>query len=153
MTSQLAFVYAANRTAPRPFSTILHTSFGPTVSPQLWGKMKGRSWEKWTRSYWNEGGIESFVEDVSRHASGLAGDAPFALEPSKRAVGADEADLEAFVAGPIIPPTFNPKTHRIVYLSADAEEELSTLSEDEIYVIGGIVDRNRHKVCIQVSSS
>jgi tRNA (guanine9-N1)-methyltransferase len=34
----------------------------------------------------------------------------------------------------------------LVYLSADAEEELETLAENEIYIIGGIVDKNRHKV-------
>jgi tRNA (guanine9-N1)-methyltransferase len=32
-----------------------------------------------------------------------------------------------------------------VYLSADAEEEIHELSSDKVYVIGGIVDRNRHK--------
>ena len=32
-----------------------------------------------------------------------------------------------------------------MYLTADAEEELTSLSADEAYVIGGLVDRNRHK--------
>jgi tRNA (guanine9-N1)-methyltransferase len=40
----------------------------------------------------------------------------------------------------------SPETHSLVYLSADAEEELDTLKENEIYIIGGIVDKNRHKV-------
>lgn len=34
----------------------------------------------------------------------------------------------------------------LVYLSADSEEELTTLKENEVYIIGGLVDRNRHKV-------
>lgn len=34
----------------------------------------------------------------------------------------------------------------LVYLTADATEELSQLDSGKIYIIGGIVDRNRHKV-------
>ncbi|ORM41115.1 tRNA (guanine(9)-N1)-methyltransferase [Babesia sp. Xinjiang] len=34
---------------------------------------------------------------------------------------------------------------KVVYLSADAEEVLEDISQDGIYVIGGIVDRNRLK--------
>jgi len=33
----------------------------------------------------------------------------------------------------------------LVYLTADAEDELETLKESETYIIGGIVDRNRYK--------
>ncbi|GFE52908.1 1-deoxy-D-xylulose-5-phosphate synthase [Babesia ovis] len=36
-------------------------------------------------------------------------------------------------------------SEKIVYLSADAEEVLEDISQDGIYVIGGIVDRNRLK--------
>lgn len=35
----------------------------------------------------------------------------------------------------------------VVYLTADSEEELIELKEGEIYVIGGICDHNRYKVC------
>lgn len=34
----------------------------------------------------------------------------------------------------------------LVYLTADAEEELAELKAGDVYVVGGIVDRNRHKV-------
>lgn len=34
---------------------------------------------------------------------------------------------------------------RLVYLTADTDEELAELRDDEVYVIGGLVDRNRHK--------
>lgn len=33
----------------------------------------------------------------------------------------------------------------VVYLTADAEDELLELKEGETYIIGGIVDRNRYK--------
>lgn len=35
----------------------------------------------------------------------------------------------------------------VVYLTADAEEELTELKENETYIIGGICDHNRYKVC------
>ncbi|KAJ1446370.1 guanine-1-methyltransferase-domain-containing protein [Pelagophyceae sp. CCMP2097] len=34
---------------------------------------------------------------------------------------------------------------KLVYLTADAEDELDGLDQNVVYVIGGIVDRNRHK--------
>ena len=36
------------------------------------------------------------------------------------------------------------KKEKIVYLTADSPNTLTTLDEDKVYVIGGIVDRNRH---------
>ena len=34
---------------------------------------------------------------------------------------------------------------KIVYLTADAEEEITEIEEDKVYVIGGLVDHNRIK--------
>eukprot|EP00919_Chromeraceae_sp_WS-2016_P001270 GHVR01003192.1.p1 GENE.GHVR01003192.1~~GHVR01003192.1.p1 ORF type:complete len:314 (+),score=39.43 GHVR01003192.1:54-995(+) len=49
-----------------------------------------------------------------------------------------------YLEGNFIEEVSFPK-HKIVYLSSEGTEELSTFSSDEIYVIGGIVDRNRLK--------
>lgn len=57
-------------------------------------------------------------------------------------------DLARYLTGPRLPDAIPPSSH-LVYLSADSEEELTTLSPNEIYVIGGIVDRNRHKMLCQ----
>lgn len=32
-----------------------------------------------------------------------------------------------------------------MYLTADAEEELTTVDPSKVYIIGAFVDRNRHK--------
>ena len=34
---------------------------------------------------------------------------------------------------------------QIVYLTADAEQEISEIEQDKVYVIGGLVDHNRIK--------
>ena len=54
--------------------------------------------------------------------------------------------LETALSGPNLPPAWSNDSHRLVYLSADADEELRTLSEDEVYILGGLVDKNRYKV-------
>lgn len=36
---------------------------------------------------------------------------------------------------------------KLIYLTADAEEKLESFEPEMVYVIGGIVDRNRHKGC------
>ena len=34
---------------------------------------------------------------------------------------------------------------QVVYLTADGEDELLTLDKDTVYIVGGLVDRNRYK--------
>ena len=40
---------------------------------------------------------------------------------------------------------FASRRESIVYLTADSPNELDALREEDVYIIGGIVDRNRHK--------
>ena len=39
----------------------------------------------------------------------------------------------------------------LVYLSADSESTLDRIEEGKAYIIGGLVDRNRHKVSGEIS--
>ena len=42
------------------------------------------------------------------------------------------------------------KNKSLVYLTADAEEQLEILEEDGMYIVGGLVDRNRHpQLCLK----
>lgn len=43
---------------------------------------------------------------------------------------------------------FDVDKSRYIYLSGDAEDILQNIEDDKIYIIGGLVDRNRHKVRI-----
>jgi tRNA (guanine9-N1)-methyltransferase len=135
MASQLCYVYSANRLAERPFQTLLHTSFSAESSPRLWEKMLKTKREVWNRCYWTEGGIDRLADR-------------FGLSPKDHGSQEPDASSSSSSAPKLqLPETISPETHSLVYLSADAEEELETLSENEIYIIGGIVDKNRYKVC------
>lgn len=137
MSSQLAYLYSYNRTAKRPFSTILHTSFSPTASPRLWEKMSRSNWEKWTRTYsWAEG-LEDLPKGMTSALNGSSVNPPQTAESVNT--------LESHFTGPYLPPNLH-STQKLIYLSADSPHEMTILSEDEIYIIGGIVDRNRYKV-------
>ena len=42
-------------------------------------------------------------------------------------------------------PALAERKINLVYLTADSEHELEDFKDDEVYIIGGIVDRNRYK--------
>ena len=44
------------------------------------------------------------------------------------------------------------KKDALVYLTADSENEIEDLDKDKVYIIGGIVDRNRLKNCTFVKA-
>lgn len=164
MAQQISYTYSANRTAARPFATVLHTSFSPTSSPRLRERMTKSQWAKWTRCGWWGEGIGDLAKAMSRdNPSAMSqgplpseepisiSNQPISAEPplsdDKPSTSTESVNLESYLTGPNLPAPISSKTHKLIYLSADADEELTTLSEDEVYIIGGIVDRNRHKVC------
>jgi tRNA (guanine9-N1)-methyltransferase len=48
---------------------------------------------------------------------------------------------------------FAERRSSLVYLTADSPHELEALSPDDVYIIGGIVDRNRHKASACASAA
>ncbi|OBT58876.1 hypothetical protein VE04_00916 [Pseudogymnoascus sp. 24MN13] len=66
-------------------------------------------------------------------------------QPAQAANGSESSIPSEPVSTPQIPDIPIPTTPQIVYLSSDSEHTLKSLSPYTTYVIGGIVDKNRHK--------
>lgn len=66
-------------------------------------------------------------------------------QPAQAANGSESSIPSEPVSTPQIPDIPIPTTPQIVYLSSDSEHTLDSLSPYTTYVIGGIVDKNRHK--------
>ena len=125
MSSQLAYCYAANRRSSCPFSSILFSS--------LHGRLKTRldaennfAYRRWTGCEWWEESYEHLWKQEVAASKNEAED------------GSVKEDLN-------LPSRCEKDT--VVYLTADTDEELEELKEGETYILGGIVDHNRYKVC------
>ncbi|OBT49151.1 hypothetical protein VE00_00143 [Pseudogymnoascus sp. WSF 3629] len=66
-------------------------------------------------------------------------------QPAQAANGSESSIPSEPVSTPQVPDIPIPTTPQIVYLSSDSEHTLDSLSPYTTYVIGGIVDKNRHK--------
>jgi tRNA (guanine9-N1)-methyltransferase len=126
MASQISYCYAANRQARIPVRHVIHTSASNASSPRLWPPLEKAPCERWIGSHWFGGHLEDYLK-------------AFYAGPTEEAKPEEDAAA-------VCPGGISAATHSLVYLSADAEEELETLRDDEVYIIGGIVDRNRYKV-------
>ncbi|KAL0252814.1 tRNA (guanine(9)-N1)-methyltransferase [Cryptococcus tetragattii IND107] len=144
MAQQLGYLYSSNRTAEKPVRTVIHTTFSPAASPRLWQRMENFNWHKWSRCHWWEQGLETLKSQLDPATSILCAQSVVSDKAQDKA-GVDTKSLLSRLTGPQVPVDLQAGKHKLVYLSADAEDELLSLSEDEIYIIGGIVDRNRHK--------
>lgn len=68
------------------------------------------------------------------------------LNHLRKVNGFDEWSNYAFqVTSDSFDQYFQDKIQKVVYLTSDSENTITTLENDKIYVIGGIVDRNRYK--------
>ncbi|KAH9482346.1 tRNA (guanine(9)-N1)-methyltransferase [Psilocybe cubensis] len=152
LCSQLAYTHSANRQASFPFSLIFTSLNGRTYDRlQSLGDASYTRWANtkwWSESYdrlWNDQQIlsvanepiEQEVEDVSSAIdTTYAKDLGVAPEAS---VGESSLPNTSITLSTSIPKD------KIVYLTADTEDELIELKPDEVYIIGGIVDHNRYK--------
>lgn len=138
LCSQLSFTHGLNRKASRPFTSILITSLDGRTKAHLDG-IKGKDYLRWRGVDWWTGGYQCLWEDSDPGAISLK-----EVDPSLQS--ASDGPRKRF--GKVKPPTKHAcDRSAVVYLTADAEDELMELEEGTTYIIGGIVDRNRYKVC------
>lgn len=141
MASQIQYVYSDTRAASRPFASVLFTGFSPESTPRLWAQMLKHQWTKWDGLHFRAEDLDAVQADLTALSEETGEKAPVEKE-------LNEEDRTTYLCGSDLPPGFS-KGRQLVYLSADSEEELDTLSPEEIYIIGGIVDHNRHKMLCQ----
>lgn len=147
MTNQLYFVHALNRMSPKPFRHCAFTGINGRMKERLDTKLNGE-YAKFTRLEWRG-------EDVNdiRQAPARSEEEWTAFTNSKR-VGRKTVTGGRGPVDLAETPLRNPfDGQEYIYLSADADYELETLKENETYIIGGIVDRNRYKVSLNIICS
>lgn len=89
------------------------------------------SYKRWSNCEWWEEGYERLWTDDP--PSGSNSEAAEAEPESQEAVKRSRSEKDA-----------------VIYLTADADDELEELREGETYILGGIVDHNRYKVRIDI---
>jgi tRNA (guanine9-N1)-methyltransferase len=129
LCSQLAYTYSANRNASYPF-TLLFTRLNARTKERL-EKINDAAYRRWSSTEWWEDEYDRLWASPAPSGS-RRGD----LEGEKQEVKEPEGTTDS--QGLEI-------KKNVVYLTADADEELEELKEDETYIIGGICDHNRYK--------
>jgi tRNA (guanine9-N1)-methyltransferase len=90
-------------------------------------------------------GTGSSNDDANNPNIGI-GNNTVTLNHLKKVNGFDEWSNWAFdITSDSLEQYFHDNMNKVVYLTSDSETTLSVLENDKIYVIGGIVDRNRLK--------
>ncbi|KAI0774742.1 guanine-1-methyltransferase-domain-containing protein, partial [Trametes elegans] len=154
LTSQLAYTYSANKKAERPFLSLLFTSLNGRTLARMdatnhaaYKRWVGAEW--WTEGYerlWKSSGSAVAPEEAKAVEQG---DPP--EEVDGPGVGSEETQDGAAKHTKKRGPS-RAAQETVVYLTADAEDELTELKEGETYIIGGIVDHNRYKnLCLNKS--
>lgn len=141
--SQLSYCYSLNRAAAKPVSAVLHTSLNGNLRTRMEGQGGSHGiHRKWSRCHWWEAGLEELQTRVGKATDEAKIDGQAESVASIQAATAARREDGFTDVSPF------PSTHKLVYLSADSPNELTDLSESDIYIIGGIVDKNRHKVSL-----
>ena len=133
MTSQLAYTYNANKKASSPFTSLLFTSLNGRTFTRL-ESMSDAAYKRWKDTEWWHEGYERLWE-------GKSGEVVSETADEGKADEGDIVETEVAKSAQTAPQ------NSVVYLTADSNDELSELKEGETYIIGGICDHNRYKVC------
>ena len=141
LCSQLAYVYSINRRSSNPFRALLFTSLNGRTLSRL-EKQNDAGYKRWTGTeWWSESYDRLWSQDSVGSALGEGGSSEGAASEEDCAEDNENDDHpEKLLATPV-------SRDRVVYLTADSTEVLEELKEGETYVIGGLCDHNRYKVC------
>ncbi|KAI8982771.1 guanine-1-methyltransferase-domain-containing protein [Trametes punicea] len=149
LTSQLAYTYSANRKAERPFSSLLFTSLNGRTLARM-DATNNAAYKRWVGAEWWAEGYERLWEareqDMNAHGEGLiTHDCEGEEATPERERPEETKRAKARARSQAAKDT-------VIYLTADADDELTELKEGETYIIGGIVDHNRYKnLCLNKS--
>jgi tRNA (guanine9-N1)-methyltransferase len=133
LCSQLAYVYNTNRRSPNPFRSLLFTSLNGRTLSKL-EKLNDAAYKRWAGTEWWS---ESYDKLWTR-------DQTVAVPKDGEEVEREDSRSDEKPDELPIPVSRD----RVVYLTADSSEVLEELKEGETYIIGGICDHNRYKVCL-----
>ncbi|KAI0355403.1 hypothetical protein OH77DRAFT_1589872 [Trametes cingulata] len=147
LTSQLAYTYSANRKAEHPFKSLLFTSLNGRTLERM-DATNNAAYKRWVGAEWWTEGYERLWEGA---------DGAQVAQEGEAAEGTREGDDRATQPEEVAKRSKKQEPSRaaketVVYLTADADDELTELKEGETYIIGGIVDHNRYKnLCLNKS--
>ncbi|KAL1944097.1 hypothetical protein VTO73DRAFT_3282 [Trametes versicolor] len=141
LSSQLAYTYSANKKAQHPFSSLLFTSLNGRTLTRM-DATNHSAYKRWVGAEWWSEGYEQLWEGGEVGApSSIEGAEGEIAEKSGRAAKRTKKQQPSRAA-----------RDTVIYLTADADDELTELKEGETYIIGGIVDHNRYKnLCLEKS--
>ncbi|KAG6850926.1 hypothetical protein H0H93_006752 [Arthromyces matolae] len=132
LCSQLAYTYSANRNAAFPFS-LLYTSLNGRTLTRLEGQ-NDAGYTRWANTEWWSEGYERLWQDKESSSSESSG------QTSEGGANEDGLSTKDASAG-----LLHDIREKVVYLTADSDQELMELKPEETYIIGGICDHNRYK--------
>lgn len=145
MGSQLGYLWNIQRTAAKPFRSLVFTHLdqrlGQNLENAIWSKADGR-WK--TTEWWDGKDLDELWREAGSEAAAPAPDVKANVEADASRplpAGLPEDAVSLVRALPSRSSADN-----VIYLTADSPNEVDALEEGATYVIGGIVDKNRYKV-------
>ncbi|GAA6041537.1 hypothetical protein JCM8097_004250 [Rhodosporidiobolus ruineniae] len=148
MVSQLAYCYSANRSTQTPFPLLI-SSFNGRLRETLEKRGDHTSWRG--VEWWEEGFEALYEGEATDEGAGVAVEIS-SMELQAECSGPAASTSTSTSSPPLVkigalagrPRSSCPKSS-VIYLTGDSPNVLTSLEPGKTYVLGGIVDRNRHK--------
>ena len=126
LSKQIARCYSANKNSENPFNLIIYD-----IGPKLEKLMIQNNHEKWK-------GVKSYC------SKDLINFDHFVEKLNTKLIDTNEVINDKVILQNI--PDIEECKKNIIYLTGDSPNEIKSLEKDKVYIVGGIVDRNRHKL-------